>query len=335
MSHARLDLIPDSHRATAQAALAATFGAADLKALTPVAGGASGALTYRAEIGGRAYLLRLETARDGLRDPHRSYPCMRAAADAGIAPPLHHADPTAGVAIMDFLPERPLTEHPGGAEGVARELGGLLARLQATPAFPALLTYPAMLERMLAMVGGLFAEGLLTPHIAAFETIRAAYPWDAAMVSSHNDPNPRNLLFDGQRLWLIDWEIAFRNDPMADVAIVANEFATTPELETVLLSAWLGRAPDRAVHARLTLMRRLVSLYYGCLIFSTLIGRIRPETDLRAPAPDAFRQDVAEGRIVLGSPECMRILGKMHLARLAADLDDPAFKAALRDARQG
>jgi len=67
-------------------------------------------------------------------------------------------------------------------------------------------------------------KACLDPHLEGFETIRAAYPWDAsALVSSHNDPNPRNILFDGQRLWLVDWELRFRNDPLTDIAILMQE----------------------------------------------------------------------------------------------------------------
>src|SRR5258706_15923009 len=110
---------------------------------------------------------------------------------------------------------------------------------------------------------GLFAAGLLAPHAAGYEHIRAAYAWDASsLVSSHNDPNPRNIIFDGDRLWLVDWETAFRNDPLTDVAILADNFAPTPDLEDVLLQAWFGGAPDRHLRARLILMRQLTRLYY-------------------------------------------------------------------------
>ena len=98
---------------------------------------------------------------------------------------------------------------------------------------------------------GVFAPGVLAPVHDGFGRICAAYPWDRdAQVSSHNDVNPFNVLFDGDRLWLIDWEIAFRNDPFADVACVANNFAdpvahagSAEALEDALLHAWLGHAP--------------------------------------------------------------------------------------------
>ena len=118
---------------------------------------------------------------------------MRTAEEAGIAPALHHADPTAGVAIMDFVPGRSLSDYPGGPGRLARDLGGLAARLHATPAFPPVADYLTVLERLLGRLlgSGLFAAGLLDRHQEGFQRIRQAYPWDSgALVSSHNDPIP-------------------------------------------------------------------------------------------------------------------------------------------------
>src|ERR1700760_4686824 len=99
--------IPEAHREAAASALAAALGAAPVTALAPVLGGGSGALAYRADVGGRAYLLRMESGRVAMRNPHQ-YACMQIASDAGIAPPLRYADPTRGIAVMDFLTNRPL-----------------------------------------------------------------------------------------------------------------------------------------------------------------------------------------------------------------------------------
>jgi aminoglycoside phosphotransferase (APT) family kinase protein len=312
-------LLPAPHRAAAGAALAGVLAGAPLRGLAPVTGGASGALTYRADTPAGALLLRVETARDPFRDPHRSYPCLRAAAAAGIAPPVHHADPDAGVVVMAYLDQRPLAEHPGGPGGVVAELGGLLARLQATPPFPPLLgDFGALLDRMLALVeeAGVFVQGALRPHREAFVRLRAGYPWGAA-VSSHNDVNESNVLFDGRRLWLVDWETAFRNDPLADVAIVANTLADGPGLEDVLLEAWLGRTPEAGVRTRLATMRRLVLLYYGCLMVSVSVGRVSGRA-LDAPTPDEFRAAVASGALTLADPETLFTLGRMQLAGFLA-----------------
>ncbi len=155
---------------------------------------------------------------------------MRAAAEAGLAPPVLYADPDAGVAIITFVESRPLDDYPGGPEALARALGSLAARLQATQLFPPVADYPSLVGGLLERLQATrLYRGLLDPHRDAFERLRAAYPWDSfRLVSSHNDPHPGNILFDGERLWLIDWETAFRNDPAVDLALMTMYRAARP-----------------------------------------------------------------------------------------------------------
>jgi thiamine kinase-like enzyme len=61
-------------------------------------------------------------------------------------------------------------------------------------------------------------ETVRSASCSARLTTRVQQGW----VSSHNDSIPSNILFDGDRLWLIDWESAYRNDPLVDVAIVLD-----------------------------------------------------------------------------------------------------------------
>src|SRR6266498_3399652 len=110
MSDDLLEPVPATHREAARTGLMTVFGGASIAALQRVGGGASGALIYRVDVAGRLYLMRVETRRGPLRNPHQ-YVCMQTAAEAGIAPPLHHADSESGVAIMDFLQQRPLEEY--------------------------------------------------------------------------------------------------------------------------------------------------------------------------------------------------------------------------------
>lgn len=333
MSEPLFETIPEERRETTRTALAAAFGPHAVDALHPVTGGASGALTYRVEADGRSHLLRIETRRSPLRNPHQ-YTCMRIASEAQIAPALRYVDADAGVAIMDFLQQRPLGEFPGGPQELAIALGSLTARLQRAPAFPQLWDFPQVVDRIFAFVRSsrMFATGLLDAHAAGFERIRNAYRWDAStLVSSHNDPNPRNIIFDGERLWLIDWETAYRNDPLTDVAILVENLAPTPELERVLVEAWLGHEADRTLCARLILMRLLTRLYYAGLLLSLSARRPReaPETDLAAPSPDEFRAAVERGEHAPGSPETIFTLGKMSLAGFLSGMSAPGFEETL------
>ena len=233
---------------------------------------------------------------------------------------MHHADEEAGVVLMDFVVERPLTAFPGGEPALLRTLGEMVARLQATAPFPPVMEdFGALVELMLNLVrdGGLFAPGVLDGHVAGLARVRAEYPQPATQVSAHNDINPRNVLFDGERLWLVDWELAFRNDPLADVANIANNFSEVPDVDTLVLEGWLGRSPDDDTRHRLALMRDLHRLFYGSLMLSEFIGRRDPEAELTALTPDEFRAAIMRGEL-RGTPELLFVLGKMHLAGFAA-----------------
>lgn len=334
MSAPTLDGVPAEHREVVRAALADAFGTNAVSGVEPVIGGASGALTYRLTARDRQHFLRLETRRGPLRNPHQ-YACMQTAAGAGIAPPLVHADADAGIAIMQLLPQRPLTEYPGGPAALARDLGALVARLQATDTFPALADYFTTLDRMLDYVqrAAVFAPGLLDPHREAFRRIREAYPWNPGrLVSSHNDPNPRNIIFDGQRLWLVDWETAQRNDPFTDVAILVDSLAPAPELQDTLLRTWLGHEPAATDRARLLLMRQVTRLYYAALGFSFFASVPRttgPDADLSAPTPEQFRATIASGQLSSTGPATLYVLGKMCLASFFATAQTREFDEAL------
>jgi hypothetical protein len=161
----------------------------------------------------------------------------------------------------------------------------------------------------------LFVDGVMAPHLARLAQIAAEWS-PPALVSSHNDLNPRNILFDGERLWVIDWESAYRNDALTDVAVVLDNMAPTAELEDVLLTAWLGRAPDAVVRERLALVRSLTRLYYAGALLSGLMAHPleAPDGDLSVPSLPEFERAVREGQLKPGSRAMLHTMGKMYLA---------------------
>jgi hypothetical protein len=177
---------------------------------------------------------------------------MQLASEAGIAPPLRYADAKAGVAIMDYVVELPLQRYPGGAAILARDIAALVSKLHATGLFPGIGDFRQLIRSMLTHLQAGFARGLLDAHMEGFEGIVAAYPWNpAAHVSCHNDPNPRNTLFDGKRLWLIEANSGFAGDEhcawkdvFGRVRIGAPRFA-------------LRRVVGQCVGTRMTHLRRV------------------------------------------------------------------------------
>jgi aminoglycoside phosphotransferase (APT) family kinase protein len=322
-----------AHADGARSALAAAFGRARIGPIVALTGGATTASAYRIEVGERSYLLRIEGEPSPLRNPHQ-YASMRIAAEAGIAPQILYVDEAARIVVTDFIEQVPLEAYPGGPPALARALGELLARVQATEVFPYFVEYPDIVARLFAHVRrtGLFAGGVLDQHVERLELLRGAYRTNSGrLVSSHNDVVPSNILFDGRRLWLIDWESAYCNDPLVDVAIVLDGIARSPEMEEALLGAWLGRAPDESIRERLDVVRALTRLYYAGVFLSAsaAVSWVKEEIDLSVPSAVDFQRAIKAGRLTAGTGETKHILGKMFLASFLSGVAAPGFDAAV------
>jgi thiamine kinase-like enzyme len=68
-----------------------------------------------------------------------------------------------------------------------------------------------------------------------------------SIVFGHNDLLAANLMDDGKRLWLIDWDYAGFNSPLFDLANLASNNELTPDMESVLLDRYFG---SREAHAQ-------------------------------------------------------------------------------------
>lgn len=326
---ASLGVVPAAYRERARVALREVFGSGAIGMATPIRSGASAGAILRVETGGRRYVVRVEGPPSPLRNPHQ-YISLRMAAEAGIGPAVHHVDEDNGVAVIDFIEPQPLAAYPGGAGTLARALGELLRRLQATPPFPPFVDYSVMVGRLFGHVRrtGLFAAGVLDRHVDRLERLATAYAADPPTpVASHNDPVPGNILFDGRRLWLIDWESAYRNDPLVDVAIVLDNLAPSPDLEESLLLAWFGGAPDGAIRTRLALVRALTRLYYAGVFLSASATQPRavPEDDLSTPTLAQFESALRSGRLTRGRPDTTHLMGKMYLNGFLTGAEVPAL----------
>jgi aminoglycoside phosphotransferase (APT) family kinase protein len=329
--------IPEARREAVRHALHETFGVDLPDALSKMTAGLSGALVYRADVGGRPWLLRVETAAPSpFADPHRHYTALQRAAHAGVSPPVRFADPQSRIAIVHFIEPRPLMSYPGGAPAMAEELAQLIARLQGTPVFGAFTDYLDGIDGIIAnMMGlGVVSEAAIAPYLAAWRELRDAYPRASAhqLVSSHNDINPSNILYDGQRLWLVDWEAAFANDPHVDPATVAEWFGIEGAADEAMLQTVFGEVDD-AVRAQHALMRLVVRTFVACMML-TVTGMSRgpgqaPITNLAGADLADVRVGLRTGAINVGVDEGRIALAKANLKAMVDAVRSPAFTAAV------
>ncbi len=287
--------VPSERREAVLRAVEAAFPGAAIEKLAPVTGGASGALIFKATVRGGDYLLRLETARDGFRDPERQYACLKIAAEVGVAPKLHYADARDGVAITDFV-----RAAPGNADEVrAVAIVDQLRKLHAAPLFPGLIPY---MQGMESLIGQVRETGILPPKalfslLSTFQALTAVYPGcDPDLVSSHNDLNPNNVLFDGERAWFVDWESAFAADRYVDLATVVNCFARGEAEREAVLRAYFGEVLDDYRRARLFLMRQINRLFYATVMLNAAAAE-RPGARLTAADLEVPRIADIEGEV--------------------------------------
>jgi len=235
-------------------ALRQTFGASAYK-VERLAGGLSGASLYTVTAAGRRYAMRVVGKNAKIQAPNQ-FACMKLAADRGIAPQVHYANAEDGVCISDFIEGRSPTRSQLAEPDMLDSLAILVRHIHDGPEFPPLLTIPDLIEALapshIARGAGVFSQVLEMTREA-----RMALKPGLREVPCHNDLNPSNLICDGTRLWIIDWETACAGERFHDLGALAAFLVRTPELQSRLIRCYLGREPDNTEQARFDLSRGL------------------------------------------------------------------------------
>lgn len=326
-----LNILPPQKLQAVENALLQTFGTTTVDAIELMTSGLSPALVYKISVKGQDYILRLVMAINALVDPAREYTCLRAAADAGIAPAVLYADAAAAISISQFIAGPPIWVGMPQKEQQLQAIAAKVKEVHALPLFPPLINFMEGMihfrDRFLEM--NLFPASATAAHFEHFEKIKAVYPAQEELVSSHNDLNPANVLFDGEKIWLIDWEASFKNDRYVDLAIVALYFAANEAHIDTFLTAYFGAAPTARQRAKFYLMRQVVFLYYGT-IFLRMAGEMQTTHDQNMAVPTLIqvKQMMSKGEINLGSYEGKLLYGKMLMQEALTEMNQPAFEAA-------
>jgi len=225
---------------------------------------------YRVSARDAEWLLRIEANIGGLHDPVRQYACMRIASDAGVAPRVLYADATDAVSIMEFVHAR----TDAGEDARRARLSSLartVATLHEAPLFPPFMNFFDAMGMVLSHLekSASLPPALLAQLLARYRSIADVYPRsDAELVSSHNDLNPNNVLFEGERPWLIDWELAFANDRYNDIGALMNFFTAEPNDVEVILRGYFGDALTDYHRSRAFVMQQVNRIYYAAMLLN-------------------------------------------------------------------
>ena len=294
-------------------------------------------LVFRIVVRGTPYLLRIIMRTD---DPARHFACMKVAADAGLAPQVRYTSVEDKISITDFVQAVPFSD----TDALVR-MPATLRALHALPPFPRIENHintscmfllnegparDAILRRCQATT--ILPKSDSEELFALYAQVAAVYPRDGSeMVSSHNDLfKPDNILFDGYRVWLVDWEAAFLNDRYADLAVVANLLVNNDAQEEIYLREYFGRAPDQYQSARFFLMQQVAHIFYTMAFLLLSPSGNPPGESVSAPEFREFHRRFWAGEFKLEDPQTKALYGRAHLAQLFQNAQQPRFSESLK-----
>lgn len=334
-------MIPAEKLEAVTRGLRAAFGVDGFDDICQITKGNKYNRVYQIVVSGAAYLLRIIMLKNAMLGPERQFTCMRLAAEGGLAPRILYASLDDGLTITDFVEEVPFL-----AEEARVRMPATLRALHALPPFPAAVSYLDTTCLFLINAGSAAVEGFRQKFEATklltdgeHEQLKAwhaqlanAYAQDARdLVSSHNDLfKPDNILFDGTRVWLVDWEAAFLNDRYADLAVVALQIVSNDAEEKAFLAAYFGHTPDEYQCARFYLMQQLAHIFYTMVFL--LIGSAGEPVDDPASLGSfsAFQRRFWAGEISLSDNATKLAYGRMHWEQLVENTAQPRFRESLR-----
>jgi Ser/Thr protein kinase RdoA (MazF antagonist) len=198
--------------------------------------------------------------------------------EKGIGPAVRCADAEEGALVMDRVDGHPVRP---AARWQALSVADLLAHLHSlewdNPARLYAEKRRAANDSVLRLTERIPALALFGEALREFDALRAALR-DLAVPQTlcHNDLNPGNMLFDGRRAWLIDFDHVGPGDPLFDVATAIDSLGLSPEDADAFLTRYFGRPPTEDEAARLELLGCLVLLRYGLSGLSLVPEELQP-----------------------------------------------------------
>lgn len=200
---------------------------------------------------------------------------------AGFGPQVRYAEP--GVMVTEFLGANTYgaAEVVANADAVARLLKRFHETMARYVSGSAYLFWPFHVVRDYArtLAAG---ESRVVPQLPYYLTLaeeleQAQVP--LPIVFGHNDLLPANILDDGERLWLIDFEYAGYSTSMFDLAGVTSNAGFSDGASLEFLGRYLGRTPDR------DFLRAFAAMQCASLLREAMWSMVS-ELHLKAPGAD-------------------------------------------------
>ena len=181
-----------------------------------------------------------------------------AAAQAGVSPAVLHHEP--GVLVLDFIDGRTFTPADVREPRNFAPMIDLIRRCHRL--IPNHFRGPAAIFWVFHVLRDyahrLTEEGSshapILPRLIAEAAVLEAQVGPVDIVFGHNDLLAANLMDDGERLWLVDWDYAGFNSPLFDLGGLASNSELSPDAAQTLLELYFERPVDDDLRRRAAAM---------------------------------------------------------------------------------
>jgi aminoglycoside phosphotransferase (APT) family kinase protein len=296
-----------------------------IQAITPIRAGLSGAGVYAVVASRGGYVLRTQAPSYDADAWTEHLLVSRRVADGGVAPPIVHVDEAARAVLSVKVEGAPLPAALADPAQRRPALAGVVAQLRTLhaleptglPARDAVAYARGTWEAQGARAG---FPAWMTSIGAVLDGIAAALARDPRRVVSHNDLNPGNVLWDGARAWLVDWDVGGLAHPHYDLAALAT-FLTLDDDAAHGLLALQEQAPmDERDRATFAALRRLVALAAGFTFLGLVpdLAIFPAPTRADAPTLQACYAEMRAGTTSLQDPKGRAAMG-LALLRIATE----------------
>ncbi len=214
----------------------------------PLGGGTTNS-NFTVEYQGSTFMVRVgdDLPLHGILRSQEAAAC-RAANACGLAPEIIHHEP--GALVMAFIQAKTLSKADVAQPEMRLRIVSLLQRCHRD--MPRRLLGASLMfwvfqvnRRYLATITQ--GSSRLVARLAEFSKLNDKLETKLGPIQPtfcHNDLLPANILDDGEKLWLLDWEYAGWNTPLFDIANLASNADLDSEQTTDLLKSYLGRTPS-------------------------------------------------------------------------------------------
>lgn len=195
--------------------------------IQPLSGGLTNT-NFRVLVDGMPYFIRVPgestelLAIDRTNEVHNT----KAAAQAGVAPPVLHHLPEYHVMVLKFLDGQTMSRESLNRAGMPTRMALAIKRLHAGPRFYSDFNMFRLTEYYLNLCeerGFKIPKGYRErmPAVRRIEEAMSVRP--LATVPCNNDLLAENYIDDGEQLWLIDYEYSGNNDPTFELGNTCQE----------------------------------------------------------------------------------------------------------------